>query len=165
MPELDLEAWNDFFAAASGAASALAGLVFVALSINLTKILNVPGLPARAGETIILLSAALFAALIALVPGQSSRSLGAALGVVGLIAWCVPLAFQIVAARAKQYQTHQQFVLRVVLHQAATIPFVLACLSLLGLSSGGLYWLALGILLALAVGLQNAWILLVEILR
>jgi hypothetical protein len=41
----------------------------------------------------------------------------------------------------------------------------LASLSLLGLIAGGIYWLALGIILALAVGLQNAWVLLVEILR
>ena len=165
MHDVNTEGWKDFFAAASGAASALAGLVFVALSINLTKILASPGLPARAGETLILLSAALLTTLIALIPGQSAQTLGLALGAVGLIAWFVPLVFQIAAGRAKQYQTPGQFLWRVILHQAATIPFLLASLSLLGLTVGGIYWLALGIILALAVGLQNAWVLLVEILR
>lgn len=159
------EEWKDFYAAVAGAASALAGLVFVALSINLTKILEIPGLPARGGETIILLSAALIIALIALVPGQSALALGLELGVVGLIAWFVPLSFQIAAGRARYYQTRRQYLQRVLLHQAATIPFLFASASLLTSTGGGLRWLALGIVLALAVGLQNAWVLLVEILR
>jgi modulator of FtsH protease len=101
MHGVNTEEWKDFFVAVSGAASALAGLVFVALSINLSRILEMPGLPARAGETIILLAAALLAALIALIPGQSTQVLGLALGAVGLIAWIVPLVLQIAAGRAK----------------------------------------------------------------
>lgn len=165
MQDVNTEGWKDFFVAVAGAASALTGLVFVALSINLAKILEISGLAARAGETIILLAAALLTALIALVPGLSAQTLGLALGLVGLIAWFVPIVLQIAAGRAKQYQTRRQFLVRVLLHQAATIPFLLASLSLLGLTVGGIYWLALGIILAFAVGLQNAWVLLVEILR
>jgi hypothetical protein len=37
--------WETFFAAQVGASAALAGLVFVALSINLKEILDLPGLP------------------------------------------------------------------------------------------------------------------------
>lgn len=165
MHGVSLESWKDFYAAAAGATSALAGLVFVALSINLARILAVPGLPARAGETIILLSAALLATLIGLIPDQSAQTMGMELGIVGLIAWRVPVAFQIEAGRAKYYQTRGQFLMRLVLHQAATVPLLLASASMLGAMGEGFHWLALGIILALVVGLQSAWVLLVEIMR
>ena len=46
---------NGYFTAQAGAFAALTGLVFVALSNNLKKILESPGLPGRAGEAVILL--------------------------------------------------------------------------------------------------------------
>jgi hypothetical protein len=51
----------------------------VAVSINLTKILQVPGRPGRAGEAIVLLVAVLVVAMLGLVPGQSPTALGAEL--------------------------------------------------------------------------------------
>jgi hypothetical protein len=49
----DPAAWATFFAAITGAAAALAGLLFVAVSINLDHILKGPAmLPARAAETL-----------------------------------------------------------------------------------------------------------------
>ena len=160
-----LEPWKDFYVAVAGAASAMAGLVFVALSINLTRILTVPGLPTRGAEAIILPSAALLASLIGLIPNQSEQTFGLELGAVGLIAWGVPVAFQIAAARAKYYQTRGRLLVRVVLHQVATVPLLLGSALMLNSAAEGLYWLAAGIVLALVVGLQNAWVLLVEIMR
>ena len=54
---------------------------------------------------------------------------------------------------------------RLVLYQAATLPLLLAGLSLRGLLAGGLAWFALAVILSIAVALLNAWVLLVEILR
>jgi len=47
--------WTNFAVALAGVAAVLAGLVFVALSVNLERILRVAGLPGRAGETVIVL--------------------------------------------------------------------------------------------------------------
>jgi hypothetical protein len=55
--------------------------------------------------------------------------------------------------------------MRFVLHQAATLPFLFAALSLERLMPGGPYWLAAALLMCLGVGMLNAWILLVEIVR
>jgi hypothetical protein len=42
--------WSDFGVGVTGAAAALAGLVFVAVSINLSEILKYRNLPGRAGS-------------------------------------------------------------------------------------------------------------------
>jgi hypothetical protein len=47
--------WQIFFAAEVGAGASLTGLLFVAVSINIERILSFPKLPARAGETLTLL--------------------------------------------------------------------------------------------------------------
>ncbi len=69
--------WSDFMVATAGTAGALAGLLFVAVSINLSRIIEAPGVPGRAAEAIILLSATLSEALASLVPHLSGHRIGA----------------------------------------------------------------------------------------
>lgn len=47
-----LSEWQTFFAVQAEAAATITGLVFVAVSINLSKIIEVPGLSGRAAESI-----------------------------------------------------------------------------------------------------------------
>ena len=49
--------------------------------------------------------------------------------------------------------------------QLATLPVIVAGASLVSQRGGGLYWLVPGIVLLLGVGVINAWVLLIEILR
>lgn len=51
MTAYDASEWSELFVASAGASAALAGLVFVAVSINVERILEFPGLPERALET------------------------------------------------------------------------------------------------------------------
>ena len=46
-----------------------------------------------------------------------------------------------------------------------TLPFVVGGISEIAGAGGGLYWVAGGIVLAIAGAVVNAWVLLVEILR
>lgn len=81
MSAYDIAGWAGFLAVAAGVAATLTGLIFVAVSINLARILEFPGLPERAAETIVQLLGAMIISLIALVPGQSALVLGVELAV------------------------------------------------------------------------------------
>jgi hypothetical protein len=52
-----------------------------------------------------------------------------------------------------------------VLAQVAVLPLLVAGISLLLLTGGGLYWLVPGVLLCILMAVLDAWVLLVEILR
>ena len=157
--------WDSLFLAEASASAALAGLLFVALSINLERILKGAGLPGRAGEAIMLLLAVLVVATWALVPGQSSTVLGAELLGSGLAVWLIVVGIHVQAVRGHVAPSRSLLVRRIVLAQAAILPLMICGVSLLFRAGGGLYWLVPGILLCLLVAVLDAWVLLVEILR
>ena len=53
----------------------------------------------------------------------------------------------------------------IVLGQLATVPYLVAGVSVLASFGGGLYWMQAGVVLCLLVGLVNGWVLLIEIMR
>jgi hypothetical protein len=68
--------WTELFVASAGASAALTGLVFVAVSINIDRILRLAGVPERALVTLLLLLGVLVVSLVALVPELSRTALG-----------------------------------------------------------------------------------------
>jgi hypothetical protein len=114
---------------------------------------SLPGVPGKAGETVILLAAALVGALVALIPGQSPLMLGLLLLAVGLPAWAVPTVVQLRGLRKREYYTVRSEIFRMAIYQIATLPVLLAGLSLRGHFGGGLKWLAAFVLLSLIVAL------------
>jgi hypothetical protein len=160
----DTSEWTELFVASAGASAALAGLVFVAVSINVERILQFPGLPERALETVLLLLAVVLVSLMGLIPGQSATALGIELLLVGLA-----LAAMIVKQSTKTLPegspTTSHLLGRLLLWAGGTVPFVVGGASLIAETGGGLYWVAAGILLGIVGGVANAWVLLVEILR
>jgi hypothetical protein len=144
--------------------------VFVGVSINLEKIVSDSnsGLAGRAAEALILLVAVLTASVLLLVPGQGSSVLGAEVLVVGLAVWGWVMAIQLLRLRSwgvMRPDLRQAFVLRVVLGQIATLPLVIAGVTVLSVGLGGLYWLVAGSVFSILAALFEAWVLLVEINR
>ena len=158
-------AWHDFFIGTIGAAAALTGLLFVAISINLSDIVEDQRLVARSGKALLSLIGALFASLLCLAPQQPTRLLAAELIVLGLVLWAIVLYLLRSSIRENPYIGAFHRVWHIALAYGSTLPFLFAGLSLWRHQGGGLYWMLAGFLFALFATLADAWVLLIEIQR
>ena len=160
----DPASWGDFFTAVTSAAAALAGLLFVAVSINLGNILKVTGLPERAAETLAMLLFVVLSSALTLVP-QDVELLGAE-----VLVMVVPLTWITLRGTLKYRRQNPDTPLlwsvsRATANAVALIPGTIAGLSLAAHWGGGLYWLVPTALLGIVGAVYSAWVLLVEIVR
>jgi hypothetical protein len=155
------EPWHDLFVVVSGTAAVATGLLFVSLSINLQHILGQVWLPRRpdagpavrgAGHRDPRPDA-----------GQSPTTFAVDLLSVGGAVWL--FATGVFTVRRPAIDQPAPIVVNAVAAQLATLPVITAGASLLARSGGGLYWLVPAIVLLLGVGVMNAWVLVIEILR
>jgi modulator of FtsH protease len=158
------EPWSDLYVAMAGAAAALLGLLFVAVSINLEQVLRVSWLPLRAGETLGVLVVLLATAVFVLVPGQSPTALGLELAGTGLVLIGADGALRIRRGRPPGAPA-RSIVVPAVIVACTGVPLVLAGATLVAGDGGGLYWTVPALLAGFAGAVSNAWVLLVEILR
>ncbi len=159
------EGWSDFFVATAGAAAALAGLIIVAMTVNIQTILSIPSMTSRAGATIASLVLIVVTAAAGLIPGQGIRYLGAeiVLFTAGAAILAVDSAVRMLRTAEPPYRGITGF--KAVLAIGQMLPFAVGGVLLAADTDAGLYWLAGGILLVFIVSVANAWVLLVEILR
>ncbi len=160
-----MSGWDNFFIAQVGASAAFAGLVFVGVSINLTKIVAVPRQVGFALEALVVLLDVLITSSLLLVPGQPPAFRGGKVLVVGLGAWLLVSAQQGRTARALERQYRRAYLAAVSLGQAATLPFLLVGLALIARGAGGLYWIIPGVVFSFLDAFYLAWVLLIEINR
>jgi hypothetical protein len=165
----DLDLWHEFFVAAAGAAAALSGLIFVAVSINLRDILAVEKkvgssyLTGRALESIVALLIVLGISLVGLDP-----SLGRAVFAAFLIFCALGTGVSPVLAARAYRSSHVKpafYDLRLFLAALLVAAYAAAGITLIARAGGGLNWLPVAFLLAVTIAASNAWVLLVEVLR
>ncbi len=154
---------SEFYVAATGAAAALAGLVIVAMSVNVDKVVKFPALVSRAAASIAILIAATVSCLAALV-----EQAGLWTGLEIIVAGAIALILALVSVRSMLLHrggaTLASALLRTLIAAIPALIFVIAgVLVLFGIDAGPL--LAIGTMLAIAVAVVNTWVLLVEIRR
>jgi hypothetical protein len=157
--------WNALLAVEAGAAATLTGLVFVAVSINLTRIMSIPGLPGRAGESIMQFLEVFLISTVALIPRQPERIFAIEVLVIAVVSWGAQVTGQVRYLLVRTGHPWSWFVSRAVLCQFATVPFLVAGITLLLGVPGAIYWLVPGFAFSFVAGIVSAWVLLVEILR
>lgn len=164
----DLEPWSNLMIAMVGALAALAGLFFVALSINVDLIIHQRRLPGRSAATVVMLLILLLAGIAGLIPGQPTWLVGleiAALGV-AVTGFCVgALRPQTLSGDEKSLNDFKFRVGPLLTMLVPCAALIVGGISLAVESGGGLYWLAAAFVTGIFACMTNAWVLLVEIKR
>jgi modulator of FtsH protease len=163
------EGWGEFGVGAAGATAALAGLLIVAISVNVEKILVSRVATRGASSTIASLVLALVASLLILIPGQSPLVLGIEL----LIALAPVTGLQVrsLMAAAADRRAGTAGVTPGVLAAIVTLavlqfaPFLVAGVLLTIGHTAGLFGIAAGVVLVIIASMVTAWALLVEVRR
>jgi hypothetical protein len=160
------EEWKDLFVAMAGASAALAGLLFVAVSINVERIVHYKGLPERGVETLALLLTVLVASIAGLMPGQSHVALGLELLGVAAALFAVLFALPVTHQLPDDADRPPAWLLsRWIIRLTGSGLLAIGALSELLGFGGGLYWVAAGFVFLILGAVGNAWVLLIEILR
>ena len=161
----DIRDWANFFGAEAGAAESLTGLVIVAISINLSRILSFPQLPGRAIETLAMLVGVLLVSSVGLAPGQPKAALGMEIFAIGFAMWLVSVTTSMRDRGEPVPGKAWAPALRLLVGQLASVPFVIAGVAVALWGAGGLIWILAGTLFCLFAGVMHAWVLLVEVVR
>jgi hypothetical protein len=162
----DPEQWHDLFVAVAGASAALAGLLFVAVSINVERIVEYEGLPERGLEALAMLLVPLIVSIAGLLPGQSHVAFGIELVAIAAALAAVLAALPIRSEFPAGVEMPAHYLAsRQIIRLLGTVPLAIGALAELLAIAGGLYWIAAAIVFLTLGAVGNAWVLLVEILR
>jgi hypothetical protein len=161
----DPAVFEAFFTAIIAAAAALTGLLFVAISINLDKIVkDEKTLSTRAAEALAALLLVVVTSAVALIP-QSTRLMGLEILILALPILGLTVSKQVIQRRQRSSDPLYWTISRALSIGAGTIPCTIAGFSLAFHAGGGFYWLASAGLLGIVGAVYNAWVLLIEIIR
>jgi hypothetical protein len=153
--------WDNFAVITGGAAGALTGLLFVAVSLNRERIAGHRGLRSQAGQTLVLFAMPLMVSILITVPGLSRTALGAWLIALGVVAGAVLTLIGRSGTLGGDPDADR--LARLVDRVSPNLVVVLAVLVAGGLvlaGDEGLDWVAGASTLALLGGVTNAWLFL-----
>ena len=160
---MTLEGWSEFNVAVAGAAAALAGLLIVALSVNVTMIAKTPSLSARASSAIGTLVLAVVATMVGLIPGQPLWVIGIEIGVGVIVVWVMQV--HTIRALASDPTSLGNRTAKSLPGVICLVAFTIGSVMLLLGIPGGFYAVAAGAILAIINAVIFAWVALVEVLR
>jgi len=162
---MDFKEWHDFFVATAGAAAGLTGLIFVGVSINITKILSFAKLPDRALLSLILLLNIMVVSMLILIPAQSYIIIGIEVLVISVCVYSFVTAMDRRIYKGTDIEYKKQYRISMLYNQLSLLPYVAAAIVILTSKEIGVYWLVPGIIISFIKAVVDAWVLLVEINR
>jgi hypothetical protein len=154
--------WTTMYGAIAGSAAALAGLLFVALTVNLPRILPEATYVARARRALGGLVGLLALAILILIPGQPRAALGIELLCLAVAVGAVSGRLQGQTIRRMQPGRRMHWAIGMLPVNLSIVAIAVAGVSLIAGGGGGLYWLPATVLVLFLRSLLDAWILVVE---
>lgn len=157
--------WHDFYVMTGGAAAALAGLLFVAMSLHAREIMANPFYSNRAIGTLMSLASQLLISGAVLIPGQPVWLLGVEVEAAALL-FTAFIAIQIMNRGQDAPPVASTWTHRTMEFGGGTLWIVLfnvAGVSLLLRAGGGLYLLAAVMFFMFAWNIYIAWVLITEV--
>lgn len=154
--------WQNFYLMLGGASSALTGLLFVALSLNLRQIRQSSRIDLQAfvSQTFAYFLSVLIFSAIFLIPDQKPLTLGVPLLIMGIIGLVLVAGRFAGIARTREWQ---RAVALFLLPTLAFIALIAISISVLQGQTDGLYWMVAVMLILLGVATGNAYRLLVDL--
>ena len=122
-------------------------------------------MPERALGTVLLLLSVVLVAIVGLIPGQDTATLGTELLGLGSMLGVAIGALVTRSMAGAGPRPRAWFVTRLLLPAAGIVPVVVGGVSLIAEAGGGLYWIVGAMVFAIGGAVGNAWVLLIEILR
>jgi modulator of FtsH protease len=156
------EPWHDYFVATSGASAALAGLLFVAISLHVRYIATDREYRGISRGALIGLVNVLVVSLVPLV-AQPARLLGLELVGIGVVSIAVGGGSQLASMRRRGLQAPRSSLWRSGFGYLLSIGGAIAGLSIVFEVGPGLYILAFLLIVVLLWSLWDAWILLMGV--
>jgi modulator of FtsH protease len=157
----DPAAWHDFFVMLGGGAAALTGLVFVALSLHLDRVVADPFHRFRAGVSVAGLTSMVVLSGAALVPTQSHQAMG--IEVLLISAFFVWLNINGGRAAVPAVAGGARVPTRLIYGLVTTVVYMLAGLSFLIGSGSGFLILAAAMGNSMVASIKTAWDLMIQL--
>jgi hypothetical protein len=159
------QSWTNFAVVVGAASGALTGLLFVAVSLNVQRLVERPALRASAAQTLLLFVLSLLLAILLVVPNQVRWVLGVEITVLGICAGAAMFAI------GRQKHEDEQgvetglarLVDRISPNLVTSLLITVAGISVLADAGGGLDWLVPAVIIALAGGVANTWFFLTRL--
>jgi hypothetical protein len=160
-----LEGWHDFYLTVGAAAATLAGLLFVGISLHVKIIATFPDARRLARVTLSGFFTIIVIALLALVPDQSTETLGLELIVVAGAALLAiaPAAVDAIWSDRRRALPRRVVVNRFGLGTLTALGLALVGVMLAGGEPRGMGWLVAAVIILLTICVRNTWDLLVTI--
>jgi hypothetical protein len=157
--------WDSFLSAEIGATAALTGLIFVGISINLQRLLQLPNVANRALQALLILLGLLGVESLLLVPNQSEALQGTeiltvAVALLAALDWMEWRSWKI----PSQWRVGTHRIHSIEIQVPIGFSVIGGALLVVG-SPAALYWFVPAVLTGFLIAIAEAWVISVEIVR